>query len=58
MKLRLADIRVEKIPHNGHLILRATVNDTDYKMTYIGYSIMDAKRQFVADIISNRAIKY
>jgi hypothetical protein len=37
---------VEKIKHNGHLVISDIVNDQYISEVYIGYSLKDAKRAF------------
>ena len=37
---------VEKIQHNGHLVISDIINDEYISQVYIGYSIRDAKRAF------------
>ena len=40
-------IIVERINHNGHLILTAFYGDEMIKQTYIGYTLAEAKRKFL-----------
>ena len=37
---------VEKIEHNGHLVISDIINDEYIKKVYIGYSLRDAKQAF------------
>ena len=37
---------VERIKHNGHLVISDIINDEYISQVYIGYSIRDAKRAF------------
>ena len=37
---------VEKIKHNGHLVISDIVNNQYISEMYIGYSVKDAKRAF------------
>ena len=37
---------IEKIKHNGHLVISDIVNDEYVSQVYIGYSLKDAKRAF------------
>lgn len=37
---------VEKIQHNGHLVISDIINDEYIKKVYIGYSLRDAKKAF------------
>ena len=37
---------VEKIEHNGHLVISDIINDEYIKQVYIGYSLREAKQAF------------
>ena len=37
---------IEKIEHNGHLVISDIINDQYIKQIYIGYSVKDAKQAF------------
>ena len=37
---------IEKIKHNGHLVISDIVNDEYVSQVYIGYSLKDAKKAF------------
>ena len=37
---------IEKIVHNGHLVISDIINDQYIKQIYIGYSVKDAKQAF------------
>ena len=37
---------VEKIQHNGHLVISDIINDQYIKQVYIGYSLREAKQEF------------
>jgi len=37
---------VEKIKHNGHLVISDIINNQYITQVYIGYSVKDAKRAF------------
>jgi len=45
---------VEKIEHNGHLVISDIINDEYIKKVYIGYSLRDAKRAFKNMIKGNK----
>jgi hypothetical protein len=40
------EISVERVPHNGHLVLRTTYRNNHYRHTYIGHSVREAKQLF------------
>ncbi len=41
------EIMVEKIPHNGHIVLSARIGDELIKQVYIGYeTLAEAKKMF------------
>ena len=37
---------VEKIKHNGHLVISDIINNQYITQVYLGYSVKDAKRAF------------
>jgi len=37
---------VEKIKHNGHLVISDIINDQYINQVYIGYSLREAKQAF------------
>ena len=37
---------VERIKHNGHLVISDIINNQYITQVYIGYSVKDAKRAF------------
>ena len=37
---------IERIKHNGHLVISDIINDQYITQVYIGYSVKDAKRAF------------
>ena len=37
---------IEKIEHNGHLVISDIINDQYIKQIYIGYSVKEAKQAF------------
>jgi hypothetical protein len=43
-------IRVERIPHNGHLVLTARINGVLFRCTYIGYTKREAMRLFRREV--------
>jgi len=45
---------VEKIKHNGHLVISDIINDQYINKVYIGYSLKDAKREFKNMIKGNK----
>lgn len=52
-------IDIERVAHNGMLVLSAMVNgqtgETEYRLTrkYIDYSVLDAKASFRQEVIAN-----
>jgi len=48
--MKASEISVERIAHNGHLVL-STIQDGQYiKRVYIGYTLAEAKRIFIEDV--------
>jgi hypothetical protein len=45
---------IERIKHNGHLVISDIINDEYIKQVYIGYSVRDAKRAFKNMIKGNK----
>lgn len=45
---------VERIKHNGHLVISDIVNNQYITEVYIGYSVKDAKRAFKNMIKGNK----
>ena len=44
---------VERIKHNGHLVISDIINNHYVTQVYIGYSVKDAKREFKTMIKEN-----
>lgn len=40
------EIMVERIPHNGHLVLTTFYGDEMLEQVYIGYTLEEAKKRF------------
>lgn len=45
--LRNIEISVEKIPHNGILVLTTLYEGTFYKMRYVDFPVHQAKANFI-----------
>lgn len=45
---------IERIKHNGHLVISDIVNNQYITEVYIGYSVKDAKRAFKNMIKGNK----
>ena len=44
------DVTVETIPHNGHIIISALVNDQRFTRSFIGYSVDEAMTLFTEQL--------
>jgi hypothetical protein len=42
-------IIVDRIPHNGHIVLKTFYGDKLFTRVYIGYTLKEAKRKFQDD---------
>ena len=45
---------IERIKHNGHLVISDIINNQYITQVYIGYSVKDAKREFKNRIKGNK----